>query len=127
MKVWSLNTIKTMWQNEIFLIVSKSILFDNVYQKSSALEAWEKVKYTEEMSWHIQSTPKNGLNPFPHTTILQQTTLSIFCQKIENLYNLMDNLRLKLENIVAKGEIARFVQFIFWSLCFQKAVCCRKG
>ena len=25
--------------------------------------------------------------PFPHTTVLQQTTLSICCQKIENLYN----------------------------------------
>ena len=26
-------------------------------------------------------------NPFPHTTILQQTTLKVFCQTIENLYN----------------------------------------
>ena len=25
--------------------------------------------------------------PFHHTTILQQTTLNIFCQKIENLLN----------------------------------------
>ena len=32
------------------------------------------------------------INPFPHTTILQQTTLNIFCQKIENLYNWMDNI-----------------------------------
>ena len=32
--------------------------------------------------------------------------LNIFCQKIENLYNWMDNLIwLKVENIVAKGEI----------------------
>ena len=51
--------------------------------------------------------------------------LNIFCQKIENLYNWMDNLWLKLENIVAKGEIARFEQFLLMSLCFQKAVCCR--
>ena len=64
-------------------------------------------------------------NPFPHTTILQQTTLNIFCQNIENLYNWMDNLWLNVENIVAKGEIARFEQFLFLSLCFQKAVCCR--
>ena len=28
-----------------------------------------------------------SLNPLPHTTILQQTSLNIFCQKIENLYN----------------------------------------
>ena len=62
------------------------------------------------------------LNPFPHTTILQQTTLNIFCQNIENLHNWMDNLWQKVENIVAKGEIARFVQFLLLSLCFQKAV-----
>ena len=37
----------------------------------------------------------------------------------------MDNLLQKVENIVAKGEIARFEQFLLLSLCFQKAVCCR--
>ena len=65
-----------------------------------------------------------SFNPFPHTTILQQTTLNIFCQQIENLSNWMDNLWQKVENIVAKGEIAHFVQFILLSLCFQNAVCC---
>ena len=63
-------------------------------------------------------------NPFPHTTILQQMTLNIFCQKMKNLYNWMDKW-LKVENIVAKGEIARFEQFLLLSLCFQKAVCCK--
>ena len=29
------------------------------------------------------------INPFPHTKILQQTTLNIFCLKIENHYNWM--------------------------------------
>ena len=66
-----------------------------------------------------------SLNPFPHTTILQQTTLYVFYQNIENLHNWMDNLWQKVENIVAKGQIARFVQFPLLSLCFQKAVCCR--
>ena len=65
------------------------------------------------------------LDPFPNTTILQQTTFNIFCQKIENLYNWIDNLWLKQENIVAKGEIACFEQFLLLSLCFQKVVCCR--
>ena len=60
------------------------------------------------------------VNSFPHTAILQQTTLNIFCQKIENLYNWMDNLWLKVENILAKGEIALFVQFLLLSLCFSK-------
>ena len=64
-------------------------------------------------------------NPFPHTTILQQTTLNVFCQNIDNLHNWMDNLWQKVENIVAKGEIARSVQVLLLLLCFQKAVCCR--
>ena len=64
-------------------------------------------------------------NPFPHTTILQQTTLNIFRQKIENLNNWVDNLWLKEENIVAKGEIARFDKFLLFSLCFQNNVCFR--
>ena len=41
------------------------------------------------------------VNPFAYTTILQQTTLNIFCQQKINLYNEMDNLLLKVENIVA--------------------------
>ena len=59
----------------------------------------------------------SSYNPLPHTTILQQTTLNIFCK---NLYNWMDNLWLKVENIVAKGEIARLEQFLLLSLCFFK-------
>ena len=43
------------------------------------------------------------VNPFPHTTILQQTTLNVFCQNIKNLHKWMDNLWQKVENIVAKG------------------------
>ena len=39
----------------------------------------------------------------------------------------MDNLWLKVENIGAKGEIARFVQFLLLSLCFQKASIWGKG
>ena len=33
----------------------------------------------------------------------------------------MDNLLLKVENIVVKGEIASFEQFLLLSLCFQKS------
>ena len=51
---------------------------------------------------------RDAFNPFPHTKNLQQRTLNIFCQIMENLYNWMDNLWLKVENIVTKGEIARF-------------------
>ena len=59
------------------------------------------------------------INTFPHTTILQQTTLNIVCQIIENLYNWMDNLWLKVENIVAKEEIV-FSNFFFCHYVFKK-------
>ena len=61
-----------------------------------------------------------NLNPFPHTTILQQKTLNIFCQKIENLGKWMDNLLLTVENIVAKGDIAHFEQFLLCHYVFKK-------
>ena len=59
-------------------------------------------------------------NPFPHTTILQQTNWNIFCQKIENLYKWMDNLWLTVENIVAEGEIAGLSNFFFCHDVFKK-------
>ena len=52
---------------------------------------------------------KSSFNPFPQMTILQQTTLNIFCHKMENLSNWVDNPWLKVENIVAIGEIARAI------------------
>ena len=45
------------------------------FQQSSAANVSESVFMRE------------SVNPFPHTTILPQTTLNIFCQRIENLYN----------------------------------------
>ena len=36
---------------------------------------------------YLTAFQQTTFNPFPHTTILQQTTLNIFCEKIENLYN----------------------------------------
>ena len=102
------------------------------YNKSDVKTSRQIMEYFHE--W--KNDYSTCLNPFPHTTILQQMILNIFCQKlenlynwmdpkIENLYNWMDNLWLKVENIVAKGEIARFEQFLLLSLCFQKADCCR--
>ena len=94
---------------------------------------WERVKVVNK---HLFQIICNGImqpnlgtwihcslifNPSTHTTILHQTTLNIFWQKIENLYNWMDNLWLKGENIVAKGEIARFEQFLLLSLMLSKS------
>ena len=61
------------------------------------------------------------VNPFSHTTILQQTTFNIFRQKIENLFNWMDNLWLNVENIVTKREIACFEQFLLSVTMFSKS------
>ena len=36
---------------------------------------------------YVQCCLREKVDPFPHTTILQQTTLNMFYQKIENLYN----------------------------------------
>ena len=49
-------------------------------------------------------------------TILQQPTLNIICQNIENLYTWMDNPLLKVVNIVAKGQISCFEQFLLLSI-----------
>ena len=71
------------------------------------------------LEWLVRKNVRQLFNPFYiQQNILQQMYSNIFCQKIENLYNWMDNLWLKVENIVANREIARFEQFLF----FLKAV-----
>ena len=88
---------------------------------------WNIRQFTRKSTFQAESQEHN---PLPHTTILQQTTLNIykkdiilllliikiyfFYQKIENLYNWMDNLWLKLENIVIQGKIARSEQFLIF-------------
>ena len=59
-------------------------------------------------------------NPFPHTTILQQTTLNTFCQKIENLYNWMDDLWLKVETLCQKEKLLVLSNFSFCHYVFKK-------
>ena len=54
------------------------------------------------------------VNPFPHTTILQQTTLNVFCQKIEIEWITYD-----------KKWKTLWQKVLLLSLCFQKAICCR--
>ena len=61
-----------------------------------------------------------SINPFPHKTILQQTTLNIFCQIMENLYNWMDNLWLKVENIVTKRRNCTFCAISSFVTMFSK-------
>ena len=43
----------------------------------------------------------------------------MFCA-ITSFVTMFSKIRLKVENIVSKGEIARFEQFLLLPLCFQK-------
>ena len=63
----------------------------------------------------------NLLNPFPHTAILQQTTLNIVCQKIENLHNWMDNLYdKKWKTLWQKEKLHVLCNFFFFHYVFKK-------
>ena len=77
------------------------------------------------MSWHIWAINLKKENAYQdwlsHTTNMQQTTVKTFTQDQANLYKWRYIYYKKVENIVAKGELARFVQFILLSYCFQKS------
>ena len=62
------------------------------------------------------------LNPFPHTTNLQQMTLNKSQKKIHAIS--INNSSI-VENIVANGEIALHEQFLLLQQCFSTVVCCR--
>ena len=135
---------KTWWKKEILLVFKKlsaAEVSESVYIRERVKTIWLNSWRSNDRKWceilyhnsGIKANLTNNdwtysgkvshlLNPYPHTTILQQTNLNIFCQNIENLYYWRDNLWLKVENIVAKGEMAHFEQFLHLSLCFQKAV-----
>ena len=99
---WHLKNI--LGRGEITCYVQFSIISQNVLQLSSAVASNVKtlLRLPATVSKNViacliliknkQQIMGSILNPFPHTTILQQTTLNIFCQKLENLYNYMDNL-----------------------------------
>ena len=61
------------------------------------------------------------LNPFPHTTILQQTPLNLFCQNIENLHNWMDNIYdKKWKTLWQKEKLHILCNFFFCHYVFKK-------
>ena len=67
--------------------------------------------------------PRNVFNPFPHTTILQQTTLNIFCQKEENLYNCIIEwitYDKKWKTLWQKEKLLDLSNFFFCHYVFKK-------
>ena len=69
----------------------------------------------------INNIMEKELNPFPHTTILQQTTLNLFCQNIENLNNWMDNLWQKVEKHCGKRRNCTFCAISSFVTKFSKS------
>ena len=74
----------------------------NVFRRSSAAQQSKSVLMWEKGLRQINSKNDHcikhtfstqdlipGYNPFPHTTILKQTSLNIFCQKMGNLSRLL--------------------------------------
>ena len=78
---------------------------DAFCEVSSQLTHW----LLRRKSWCMTDAEQKAIT----ITQLEQSTDEL---KIENLYNWMDNLWLKVENIE---------QFLLLSICLQKAVCCR--
>ena len=63
---------------------------------------------------------KKYLLTFPKQQILDPSKLKVFA---DNNFKLDENERKfskRVENTVGKGEIARYKQFLLFSLCFQK-------
>ena len=57
--------------------------------------------------------------PFPHTTYLQQTTLTTtYSQTYENAVKIKEKILDKVENTVKKRAIDRYVQFLCVPQCF---------
>ena len=73
------------------------------------------------MTMYIFTSNFCQFNPFPNTTNLPADGFEHVLPKNRNLYNWMDNLWLKVENIVAKGKIARFVQFSSFVTMFSNS------
>ena len=49
-----------------------------------------------------------------------RATLNLFCQKIENLYNCMDNLCLKMKTLCQKEKLLVLSNFFFCHYVFKK-------
>ena len=60
-------------------------------------------------------------NLFPHKANLQQTTLNMSSKRYGKSRLIVGLVLKKVENILAKGEIARLEQFLLLSRCFQKS------
>ena len=59
-------------------------------------------------------------NPLPHTSILGSSNSAANEDMMSKIWTNGDKLSDRVENIVGKGEIARYEQFLLFLQCFQK-------
>ena len=69
----------------------------------------------------LHSYLQNQLNPLQDDKILDQTKLKAFADDKCNVTKMIISVLNRVENIVGKGEIARYEQFLLFPQCFQKA------
>ena len=62
-----------------------------------------------------------GVNPLTDDKILDHTKLKAFANDKLNVTKMIISVFDRAENIVGKGEIARYEQFLLFPQCFQKA------
>ena len=89
--------------------------------------------YSQSFNPFIPSYKKSAADDFEHILSKNGKFLKLNGDDFEHILSKNGKFlklnglpkRLKVENIVSKGEIARFEHFLLLSLCFQKVVCSR--
>ena len=92
----------------LFITESNNPLFPSIIQSIFEDDIWKLFwngRNCSKQTIIIPACVPNCFNAFPHTTILQQTTLNVFCQNIENLHNWMENLWQKVETLWQKEKL----------------------
>ena len=68
----------------------------------------------------LTNPPPMAFNPLPHMPILGSSNSAANKNMMSKIWTKGVQLPDQVENIVGKGEIARYVQFLLFLQCFQK-------
>ena len=103
---------------------SLSVLLGFVKNKFQTPIPLNKVAILHVISMYIYFNlleASSHVNTFSLTTILQQMTFNMFCQKIENLYNWMDKSLTKSGKHCGKGRNCLFWAISYFVTMFSKS------
>ena len=70
--------------------------------------------------FHVRLHVYRSINPLPHMAILGSTNSAAKKDMMSKFGQMGIQLSNWVENIVGKGEIARYDQFLLFPQCFQK-------